>query len=138
MPPPRVVADSNIIISAAYLGGTPERVLHLARQGEIALFYSPFILEEVTRILKGKKFRWTDSRIQDALASFPATLITPGGRRLNVVEDDPDNRILECALAARADYLVTGDSHLLDVGRYFRTQILTAREFLADISAKKR
>jgi hypothetical protein len=80
MPPPHVVADSNIIISAVYLGGTPERVLRLARHGEIALFYSPFILEEVTRILKGKKFRWIDAPIQDALASFPATLVTPGGR----------------------------------------------------------
>jgi putative PIN family toxin of toxin-antitoxin system len=137
MPLPRVVADSNIIVSAAYLGGTPERVLHLARRGEIALFYSTFILEEVTRILTGKKFRWSDARVHDALASFPAIFVTFAGRRLRVAQDDADNRILECAVAARADYLVTGDRHLLDVGHYFRTEIVTARQFLSEVSAKK-
>jgi len=53
------------------------------------------------------------------------------------VEDDADNRILECAVAARADYLVTGDRHLLDVGHYFRTVIVTARQFLSEVSEEE-
>lgn len=133
MPRPRVVADSNVIISALYLGGTPERVLELARKGTIELFYSAFILEEVARILKGVKFRWVDARIADAIGSFPASLVPPARRQLSVVRDPTDNRVLECAVAARAHYLVTGDRHLLDLGFYSHTRILTARELLSTL-----
>ena len=133
MPRPRVVADSNVIISALYLGGTPERVLELARQGSIELFYSSFILEEVARILKGPKFRWAEARIEDAIGSFPARLAPPARRRLSVVRDPTDNRVLECAVAARAHYLVTGDRHLLELGSYFRLRIVTARDLLNSI-----
>jgi putative PIN family toxin of toxin-antitoxin system len=132
MPPkPRVVADSNVIISAAFFGGTPERVLHLARAGTIELVVSPFIVDEVTRILGGPKFRWDAIRIADALSGLPATLVIPTPRRpLHVVHDEADNRVLECAVAARASHLVSGDRELLALGRHFRTRILTPRAFL--------
>ncbi len=129
----RVVADSNVIISAFHRGGQPLRVLQAARRGSIRLFYSPFILEEVTRILTSTKFAWLSERVGEALAGLPGEVTIPGPRRLHVVEDEPDNRILECAVAARASFLVTGDQHLLSVGRYFRTRIVTVRDFLAEL-----
>ena len=127
---PRVVTDSNIIISALYRAGQPLRIFHAARGGALRLFYSPFILEEVTRILTSPKFAWPSEKVSDALAGLPGAVIVPGDRSLRVVADEPDNRILECAVAAKAHFLVTGDHHLLDVGRYFRTRIVTPRAFL--------
>jgi putative PIN family toxin of toxin-antitoxin system len=128
---PRVVADSNVIISAFHRGGQPLRVLHAARGGVVRLFYSPFILEEVTHILTSQKFAWPPERVGEAIAGLPGEVIVPGPRTLHVVADETDNRILECAVAAHAEFLVTGDRHLLSVGRYFRTRIVTVRDFLS-------
>lgn len=129
--PPRVVADSNVIISALHAGGKPEAVLSLAHRGEIELYLSPFILGEVATALEGVKFRWDRERITDALLGLSARIIDPGPPRLRVLPDPPDNRILECALASRARYLVTGDRHLLALGAYRRIRILTPDTFLS-------
>lgn len=127
----RVVADTNVIVSAFAAGGNPKAILLMAAAGEFDLFASQAILEEVTRVLGGPKFRWPMDRLMEALGALPARILDPGPPRLSVVRDHDDNRILECAIAARAHYLVTGDRDLLILGRYFRTRILTPREFLA-------
>lgn len=130
---PRVVADTNVIVSAFASGGNPKAILLLAASGAIEIFASEAILEEVTRVLTGPKFRWTHSRLVDAVTGLPARIIDPGPSRLALVRDHDDNRILECAVAARAHYLVTGDRDLLILERYFRTRILTPRQFLSVI-----
>lgn len=127
---PRVVADSNVIISAFHRGGHPLRVLLRARAGDCALSYSPFILDEVVRILTSPKFAWPIQQVHEAITSLPGQLIVPAGRLLHVVSDETDNRVVECAVAARAHFLVTGDRHLLDLSTYFRTRILTPKAFL--------
>ncbi len=58
-----------------------------------------------------------------------ATVLKPE-KRLAVLADDPDNRILECAVAARAEGIVTGDRHLLDLGTFEGIQIVTLAVFL--------
>ena len=128
---PRAVADSNVIISAFHGAGNPARVLQRAHAGVFDLFYSPFIVEEVSRIMAGRKFRWPIARLQEALEGLPGGIVIPAGRRLHVVADETDNRILECAVAAKADFLVSGDGHLLELDHYFRTRIVTPRDFLA-------
>jgi putative PIN family toxin of toxin-antitoxin system len=128
---PRVVADTNVIVSAFVAGGNPKAVLLLGATGEIELFASEAILEEVTRVLTSRKFRWPAHRLVEALSALPARIIDPGPPRLAVVRDHDDNRILECAVAARAHFLVTGDHDLLALERYFRTRILTPRQFIA-------
>mgnify|MGYP001160526956 CR=1 FL=1 len=130
MLPRRVVTDSNVLISALHWGGKPAAVIDLAHAGEIALYLSPFILEEVHDIL-AVKLGWHPLRVRSALASLPATVVGPGAPRLNIVSDWADNRIVECAVAARARYLVTGDRGLLTVGAYRRIQILTPADFLS-------
>ncbi len=127
--PPRVVADSNVLISALHWGGKPAAVLDLAHHGKIALYLSPFILEEVHDIL-AVKLLWDTRRIRTALASLPATCIDPGPEHLTVVRDEADNRILECALAARAEYLVSGDRDLRTLDAYRRIMILSPAAFL--------
>ncbi|MCC6848738.1 MAG: putative toxin-antitoxin system toxin component, PIN family [Deltaproteobacteria bacterium] len=116
---PRVVADTNGIVSAFASGGNPKAILLLAASGAIEVFASEAILEEVTRVLTGPKFCWTHSRLVDAVTGLPARIIDPGPSWLAVVRDHDDNRILECAVAARAHYLVTGDRDLLTLERSF-------------------
>lgn len=129
----RVVADTNIYISAFVFGGKPEAFLRFAERGGISLFISPPILTEVRRVLN-KKFRWTELEIKIALAKITrfATVIEPTIHLTVITEDPDDDRILECAVAADADIIVTGDDDLLRRKRYQGIAILTPAQFLAD------
>jgi len=129
---PRVVLDTNVIVSAMHFGGLPEELMLLANQGVIELFLSPFILEETSLVLE-KKLGWEKkqiNRLLDALREI-AVIIEPE-TELNVIQgNDADNRILSCAVEAKADFLVTGDKkHLLPLGRYKGIRILSPRECL--------
>ena len=127
----RVVADTNIYISALLFGGLPGAFLDLALRGKFALVASKVLLEELDEKLRGK---FAISH-QDALAIRKklegcAVTVTPGFR-LDAVSDDPDdNRVLECALAGRADFVVSGDRHLLRIGNYEGIAIVPVRQFL--------
>jgi putative PIN family toxin of toxin-antitoxin system len=132
--PPRVVADSNVVISAIVFGGVPEVIIGLARDGRIELYLSRFILEEIAGVLSRPKFGWQPEDIAEALRSFPYRVVATGRRRLSIARDASDNRVLECAVASKAEFLITGDRHLLDVDCYFRTRILTPRQFLVALA----
>lgn len=128
----RVVVDTNILVSATVFGGLPDRVLDLAREGKIEIITSPCILEEYSRILK-VKFTFSPERILEALLEIRGlTTLTNPRITLDVVkEDEPDNRILECALSAKADFIVSGDTkHLQPLGEYRGVRILSPSEFL--------
>jgi uncharacterized protein len=129
----RVVLDTNVLLSAlAFPGSKPDQVVQRIRRGEVELFLSPFILMELERILRNK-FRFTKRQTDERLTVIRrmATLAEPAERLAVVAAKDDDNRILECALAARADYLVTGDKeHLLPLQSIGTTQIVTPAAFL--------
>ena len=129
---PRVVADSNVIISAIVFGGVPELLIALVRDGRFELCLSHFILEEIAGVLRRPKFGWAADDVKEALRSFPYRVVVPGRRRVSVVADPADNRVLECALAAKAHFLVTGDRHLLALGSFFHTRIVTPRALLEE------
>jgi putative PIN family toxin of toxin-antitoxin system len=111
---------------------TAAQILNLARAGLIRLDVSDAILQEFGGVLRDK-FLWPEDAIADAqreIRSF-ANHVTPA-EALTVVPADPDDdRILECAVAARSDYLITGDKHLLNLRSYLTTQITNASDFLA-------
>jgi putative PIN family toxin of toxin-antitoxin system len=135
----RVTADSNIYISALNFGGAPDKLLDLARAGEIQLSISEEILEEVTRVLRDK-FGWSQEALDLArirIADF-TDLITPT-RKIDAVKEDPtDNRILECAVTGASDYVVTGDNHLLKLGQFAGAKIVKASDFLGIQSTQGR
>ncbi len=111
-------------------GGPPEVLVRRARAGRIRVVTSPQILAELAMILK-KKFAWSDEDIVEAIQAFGrhADLVKPRPR-LSVLDDDPDNRILECAVEGKADYIVSGDHHLLRLKRFGGIAILGASELL--------
>jgi putative PIN family toxin of toxin-antitoxin system len=127
----RVTADSNIYISALNFGGLPDQILDLARSGVIQVAMSQAIVEEVSRVLRDK-FGWKEDAIalaQTQISGFTER-VEPSMRVDAVKEDPTDNRILECAAAANSDYLVTGDRHLLKLGRFGSARIVRPAEFL--------
>ena len=98
---------------------------------EIELHISDDILSEIMRVLHDK-FRWSDEALaltKDRIADFTKT-IQPGQAVQIVTKDPTDNKILECALAGKSDYVVTGDKHLLDLGQVGDVKILKPADFL--------
>ena len=110
----RVVFDTNIYVSAlAIPGGNAEDAYIEAVRGTFDLFTSVAILTETARVLQ-TKFDWAEERVRDAIQGIgqTATVLRPRPT-LHILKDEPDNRILECAIAAQAECVVSGDRHLL-------------------------
>lgn len=128
----RVVADTNLYISALTFGGVADEVLALGRGGVIALCISSPVLEEIKQVLAADKFKWSTEQIRAAIASIQryARLVRPQATVTRLKGNDPDNRILECALEAGALFLVTGDHHLQQVKKFRGIAIVSPREFL--------
>ncbi len=131
-----VVADTNVYVSAFNFGGPPLEIVILAIRQEIALFISPPILKEVEGILL-RRFKWSDGQVEEALSAIHrfARSVTPRERIDVLKEDEPDNRILECAVEANAHVLITGDKHLQALGSFRGIGIMSPREFLDAYSA---
>ena len=132
--PPRVVFDANVLVAAYnWPGGMTDCAYWLVRRGAVELHASASILGEVERILR-EKFGWGNDRVRRAVAQIRrnATVVHEPAERVDVIEDDPtDNRISECALAADAAFLVTGDKkHLLPLGSFRGVSIIGLREFV--------
>jgi putative PIN family toxin of toxin-antitoxin system len=134
----RIVVDTNVIVSALVFGGVPRRVVELAQTGRCQLFYSEAIQVEVRRVL-GEKFGWHEAKLHEVLPGLWSVgeLVVPRSK-VNVVIDDPDDdRILECALSARASVVVSGDRHLLRLRTYKSISIVSPRGFMETYVGKQ-
>ena len=132
----RVILDTNVIVSALNFPGNERLVLELALRGRFELCLSSFILGEVAGVLV-RKFGWAEERTSQALRVLEnaATVIDPPRLTEVIQGGHADNRILDCAAAASADYLVTGDRrHLLPVGEHQGTSIVNAPRFLSALA----
>ena len=127
----RVVFDTNIFISAFVIpgGNAEEAYLHAVR-GTFTLYSSIAILTETANTLR-TKFEWSEEKVLRLLESVSRTAIVLKTRpHLHIVKDEPDNRILECAVLAEADTIVTGDRHLLSLKQYRGISIRKLADFL--------
>lgn len=126
----RVVFDTNILLSAFLSGGNPELLFEAVRAGRIELITSPSILTEFASILKSK-FAWENDDIRDAVTVIGrrAELVKPK-QKLSLLEDDADNRVLECAIEGNAGCIISGDRHLLSMGEFRGIPIVRASDFL--------
>ena len=129
----KVVFDTNVWISIA-LKKTLNNQFSRTKQ-ELTVYTSKDILIEISKVLLYPKIadilknnHINEKQILRAIATDSKT-VKPKVK-LHIISEDPDdNKILECALEARADIIVTGDNHLLELGRFKKTRILTPREF---------
>ena len=131
----KVVLDTNVIVSGLnFPTSNPAKILILVASGEIANFTSRHIVNETRRILIDKFF-WTGEKVEAAegwLKTF-SKLVDPKNR-ISVIDDDPDNRILECAVEGQADFIISGDHHLTDLKDYQGIKIVAPSTFLALIA----
>jgi putative PIN family toxin of toxin-antitoxin system len=130
-----VVLDTNTLVSGMGWTGPPSEVLDVALQGRFTLLTSRPLLDELERVLSSPKlarhFR-DPARLVEAFEAV-AVVVAPD-EVLHVVERDPaDNRVLEAAQAGLADFIVTGDSDLLELGSFGSIRILDPADFLAVI-----
>lgn len=133
----RVVLDTNVIVSGLSFPGNERLVLELALRWRFDLYLSPFILREASGVLV-RKFGWSDEEAALALGALRdvAAVIEPTRRPPAVEGNQGDNRVLECAVDAAADFLVTGDRrHLLPLGQHHRVTIANAPRFLSRLDS---
>jgi putative PIN family toxin of toxin-antitoxin system len=121
------------VISALLFSGTAARLVPLWQSRRITVLISREILTEYLRVFAYPKFQLSDQEIrllvEEELLPFVQTVRVR--RRLAVVRRDPDDdKFLECAVAGRAGYVVTGDRDLRELGSFRGITILTAGEFL--------
>lgn len=127
------VFDTNVFIAALISEGICSKLLHRARVREFSLVSCPFIMKELRRILS-KKFKLSPE--ETALAIEPISeaiemILEHNIKVSNICRDIDDDNVLACALAAQADYLVTGDADLLVIKSYQGIKIITPRDFEA-------
>ena len=131
----KVVLDTNVIVSGLnFPTSNPAKILLLVASGEVANFTSRHIVNETRRILIDKFF-WTAEEVEAAevwLKTFSKS-VDPKNR-ISVIDDDPDNRILECAVEGQADFIISGDHHLTDLKNYQGIKIVAPSTFLALIA----
>lgn len=133
----RVVIDANVLVSAVLKPqSNPDKIIDLIKQGSLVLAMSHDILAELKRVLLYPKIRkvlkLTTKEIGESLAQMAsAAIITPGRIRVEAIESDPDdNRYLECAVEARADFIISGDRHLKDLKNFQGIEIVDPATFL--------
>lgn len=134
----RIVCDTNIFISALRFGGNLDKIIELTREGAIELITSPFILHEFERVLM-QKFHYKKEEAKSFRKSIEkiCLLVNPTTRVSIIKEKENDNRILECALEAKVDYIVTGDTkHILPLKNFQGIKIVTAAQFLEKYERK--
>ncbi len=127
----RVVFDTNVLVGAlVFPGGQGEAALRRIVDGTDELLLSKAIIDELLDVLARKFARDAEELAHVAVfVSDLATLVVPG-RRLKVVRDDPDNRILECAAAGRAHAVVTGDKTLLALKTFEGIPVVSLASYL--------
>jgi putative PIN family toxin of toxin-antitoxin system len=129
---PSATADTNIYVSAYNFGGPPRRFIDLAAKGAFRLDISDAILNETLRVLR-EKFDWSEGPLEGVESDIRSYTrrFTPTETLDVITADPPDNRILECAAAAKSDYIVTGDTrHILPLGQFAGMPIMKPAAFL--------
>ncbi|GAB6163542.1 putative toxin-antitoxin system toxin component, PIN family [Desulfothermus naphthae] len=133
----KVVIDTNVFISS-FFGGIPREIINLWRDGQITICISQSILEEYIKVLnrlgidKHEITKLTKLFAEGYNLIFAAT--TP---KIEIVKDDPDdNKFIECAVELGSKIIISGDKHLLNIGKYIDIKILSPREFMHEFFNK--
>ena len=133
----KLVLDTNIIVSSVISQrGYSAKIRGKWQSGEVQLATSREILQEVEWVLNypriQKRHRWTPKQVSEFVKQIRAnSVFVAKTRKVKAVEEDPDDdKFIECALAAKARIIITGDPHLLSIKKYKNISIVTPREFI--------
>lgn len=136
----KVVIDNNVLVSAFGWHGKPEEVVRLATTGRIENFTSTEMLSELTRVVGYPKLRFPESLQAEIIETvFTSSSLVNVSESLKVINSDiSDNRVLECAVAACVDFIISGDKHLLDLKKFRDIEIVTPEDFLLKTGKEER
>ena len=132
----KVCLDTNVWISSILRGGNPARIIKMAEEDTLRVFLSSAILKEISRVLHYPKIQ----KILEGTGVTPLLIIEKITEIseflepdfvLDIVPDESDNRILECATAVGVDFIISGDRHLTTLKSIEEIPIVTPAEFLS-------
>lgn len=130
-----VVFDTNILFSGVGWKGSPYSCLQLAREGMVTHVTCLEILAEFNEKLQSKMGQSMEEAARTVAEILSFSQLATIESKLHVVTADPDDdMVLECALVGKADFIVSGDKHLLDMERYEGIHILRAGIFLNEVT----
>ena len=136
----RVVVDTNVFISS-FFGGNPRKIIDLWKSGEITLCLSKSIIDEYIEVLRRLGLQ-NENELDELLNLFAHGLhviFTAKTPDLHVVEKDPeDNKFIECAVALKVEFVITGDKALNTIQEYMNIKIVSPNEFLSKYKTLKR
>ncbi len=128
----RIVLDTNILVSALGWEGKPRGIFKKVLNEEFELVICEKQVEELKRVIDYPKFSFTEdqkSRFLEIILAAARVVVTSD--KLDVIKDDPDdNMIIESATENNADFVVSGDKHLLKLREYANVKIVTPAKFL--------
>ena len=140
----KIVLDTNVFVSALINPrGKPAQILNYVFESKVRLFTSPSIIEELERVLSYPKLVKRHGLEKQELKEFVSDLLSilslvEGKKAIEVIAEDPaDNNYLSCVVDAKADFIVSGDIHLLNLREYEGIQIITPAQFLEMLEKEK-
>ncbi len=128
----KTVLDTNIFVSS-FFGGNPRKIIDLWANGKLKLCLSRFIVDEYVEVLErlGLQNEQELKDLLNLLGKSENIIFTSKVPTVNIVDQDPDdNKFIECALALNAQYIISGDNHLISLQDYMGIKINTPKEFL--------
>jgi putative PIN family toxin of toxin-antitoxin system len=131
---PKIVIDTNVFISAILFRGSTSRLVSLWQRDVVSLLMSSAVLKEYAKALAYPKFKLTKTEIRGIVEQelLPYVYPVKVKRSLHIITEDPsDNKFLELAATGKADYILSGDKHLLDLKNFHGIKIITPSEFFA-------
>ena len=128
----KVVLDTNVTISALFWEGNPRKIYDLVSDGKLNMLLSDDMEKEIIRVLGYEKFGLSPQEILPFLRNLRthARHVETKSKIFVVIDDPTDNIFLECALDGSADFIISGDKHLLAIKVYKGVEIMRAGEFL--------
>jgi len=131
----KIVCDTNVLISGVLFGGHARKILQLASRGVLINFLSPDILREVEDVLRRSRFGLRPDHVLEIVALFKDTFeIVIPSLRVQAVQSDPeDNHVIEAALEAGAEFIISGDNHLLKLKEWEGIRVVSPAQFIETI-----
>lgn len=131
----KVVIDTNVFVSGIFFSGPPYRIIKAWQDNRIQIAVTEEIIEEYIRVIDTLSIKLESVELEYILELLliDAELVPSYSFKEPVCRDPDDDKFIACAVASKSKYIISGDKHLLSVGEFLNTHIVTPRYFLDNI-----